>query len=388
MVGRRMARLGAVIVVLLIATTCTGYAAPRHEARPDAAAPSAGSAVLACTNAQKVASWGLRRLAEQVVVVPVLETQVRTVAGLVAEGAGGVILFGSRAPTDLRSQLDAITSQAPHGIAPLVMTDEEGGAVQRMANLVGTMPSARRMAATMTPRQVRHLARTVGSRMRAAGVTMDLAPVLDLDNRPGPSSTNPDGTRSFSLDPAVATRYGLAFARGLQAAGVVPVVKHFPGLGYATANTDLAPAWTRPWSQLQHAGLLPFTAAVDGGLPAVMVANARVPGLTSVPATLSYKAVRGVLRARLGFRGLVLTDSLSAVAVRAAGYTVPAASVRALSAGSDMVLFNADAGAVAGLTHRTVDAIVAAVGSGALSRGRLENAVLHVLRAKGVDLCS
>jgi beta-N-acetylhexosaminidase len=111
-----------------------------------------------------------------------------------------------------------------------------------MANLAGDMPWPRTMAATLTRAQTRALAEQVGRRMRAAGVTMDLAPVLDLSDGPGPDSAHPDGPRSFSLKPSVAAAYGIAFARGLQAVGVIPVYKHFPGLGQATYNTDDGPA--------------------------------------------------------------------------------------------------------------------------------------------------
>ena len=211
-------------------------------------------------------------------VVPVDEGDVLAVSSQVAAGVGGVILFGNSAPADLGSDLARLLEQAPGGIVPVVMTDEEGGAVQRMANLVGDMPSARTMAATMTTTRVRRLAHRVGGRMHDAHVTMDLAPVLDLDDRPGPSATNPDGTRSFSIRPRISGAYGLAFAEGMRRADVVPVVKHFPGLGYATANTDVAPAWTLPWSTLQQQGLRPFQRAIRAGLPAVMVANARVQG--------------------------------------------------------------------------------------------------------------
>jgi len=340
-----------------------------------------------CSNAQVVAGWSLRRQARQTIVVPVQEIDVAAVDAEVAAGVGGVILFGSKAPADLGTRLKALTRQALDGIAPMVMTDEEGGAVQRMANLVGSMPSARTMAATMTPSEVRQLTRRVGTRMRGAGVTVDLAPVLDLDHGVSPNATDPDGTRSFGLNSAIATRYGLAFARGLLDAGVVPVVKHFPGLGQATANTDVAAAWTQPWSVLRRHGLLPFTGAINAGMPAVMTTNARVPGLTTLPASLSWRATRQVLRRQLGFQGLVVTDSLSAVAVRSAGFHIPGATVRALIVGADMVLFGAPADQVADVTHRTVQAIVNAVGSGTLAGTRLRRAVVHVLQAKHVDLC-
>jgi beta-N-acetylhexosaminidase len=119
-----------------------------------------------------------------------------------------------------------------------------------------------------------------------------------------------------------------------------------------------------------------------------MVANASVPGLTTQPASVSPEVINGVLRGRLGFQGLVITDSLSAVALSAAGYSIPRAAVAALSAGADMVLFNADTGSVASLTAQTAAAIVSAVNAGSLSRDALQNAVARVLSAKGVTLCT
>jgi beta-N-acetylhexosaminidase len=376
----------AVAVVSLAACTSTVLGAP-GSAAGRSAAPSLVSTSSSCTTARVLRTWSVRRLAEQTVVVPVDERHAGRVAPEVAAGAGGVILFGASAPTDLASSLTGLARRAPGGVPPLIMTDEEGGSVQRMANLVGRIPAARTLARTRTPAQIRRVALHAGRRMKALGVTMDLAPVLDLDGRAGPSATNPDGTRSFSPKERIAQRDGLAFAAGLQAAGVVPVVKHFPGLGGATGNTDVMAAATRPWRNLKTNGLLPFAAAVHGGIPAVMVANATVPGLTRLPASISGKVIGGLLRGRLGFHGLVLTDSLSAVSVRAAGYQVPRAAVRALASGADMVLYDATAGAVAGLTRRTVSAILFAVRSGTLTRSRLRNAVLHVLRVKNVTLC-
>ena len=122
--------------------------------------------------------------------------------------------------------------------------------------------------------------------------------------------------------------------------------------------------------------------------PAVMTTNARVPGLAPLPASLSWRATHEVLRLRLAFHGLVITDSLSAVAIQAAGFHIPAATVRALVVGADMVLFGATADQVADVTNRIVRAVVNAVDSGTLTRTRLRGAVVHVLAAKHVNLCS
>ena len=341
-----------------------------------------------CTLTSVLSTWSDQRLAEQTIVVPVDETQVATVAPEVAAGAGGVILFGSTAPADLGSQLQSLVSGAPGGVAPFVMSDEEGGVVQRMANLVGAIPSARQMGVTMTAAQIQQLAANLATRLHSAGVTMDLAPVLDTDDGAGPNNNDPDGTRSFSNDPVIASADGRAFAAGLISGGVVPVVKHFPGLGHATGNTDVMPASTLAWSTLQTGGLIPFRDAISAQIPAVMVANATVPGLTTLPASVSPDAIATVLRNQLGFHGLVLTDSLSAVAIQHAGYTVPQAAAAAIEAGADMILFNASAMDVATVTQSIESALLAAEHAGALSRDRLLDAAGHVLTAKGTNLCA
>lgn len=352
-------------------------------------AVAATTAAPSTTRSCPAAVWPLARDAEQTVVVPVEETDVAAVRPQVAAGVGGVILFGSAAPEDLAAQLRALEAAAPGGIDPFVMADEEGGEVQRLANLTGSIPSARQMGATMSPAEIERLALTLGRRLRAAGVSMDLAPVLDVDGGAGPNARDADGTRSFSPHEPVAAADGLAFARGLEQAGVIPVVKHFPGLGGATGNTDLEPAATRPLAVLEAngGGLLPFEAAVRAGLPAVMVSNATVPGLTSVPASISHAAIDGLLRNELGFHGLVMTDSLSVKSLSDIGRSVPAASVSAIGAGADLVLFNAGATEV-GVSAAIVRAELSAVSGSRLDASTLRAAAGAVLAAKDVPGCA
>jgi beta-N-acetylhexosaminidase len=268
------------------------------------------------------------------------------------------------------------------------MTDEEGGTVQRMPNLVGSLPSARYMGAHWSTRRIHAAAERMAKRMHAERVGMDLAPVLDLDGRAGPNANDAIGTRSFSPRRRVTTRDGLAFANGLRAGGVVPVVKHFPGMGGADGNSDLGPSSTPPWSEVRTNDLVPFRAAVQAGLPAVMVSNVRVPGLTTLPSSLSYAVVQRLLRQQLGFDGLVLPDSLTAGAVTAAGFGLDRAAVRGLAVGDDMVLFTVAPGQLWSATEGVVSAVVSAVRSGSLGRSRLEQAAAHVLHAKHVDLCA
>jgi beta-N-acetylhexosaminidase len=303
----------------------------------------------------------------------------------VGQGVGGLILFGGAAPDDLGGEVHSLDLESLGGLPPLVMTDEEGGEIQRMANLVGPIPWPQAMAADMSQPQVQQLATQVARAMRANGVNMDLAPVLDLATGPGPDAEHVDGPRSFSPVETVAAAYGLAFARGMLDGGVIPVVKHFPGEGQASYNTDDGPANTPPIAELERNDLLPFEAAIKAGMPAIMVGNASIPGLTRRPASLSYAVVTGLLRDRLQFHGLILTDSLSVPGVSEDGYSLGQAAPLAVEAGADMVLF--DATDVTDVTAQLIQAIADAVHAGQLSPARLNQAVGDVLAVKRSQFC-
>lgn len=382
--------LAALAVPFALATASSSTAAALARPEPFAA-PSAGAASpRTCTTAGQLAKWSLTSLADQTIAVPVQETELASIVPAAEDAYGGLLLFGSSAPSDLGAQLTLLRAVVAHHLGLLVMTDEEGGEIQRMANLVGSMPWARTMAATMTSSQIKALARRVGSKMVANGVNVDLAPVLDVDGRDvDPGAADPDGYRSFSGNPRVVGIDGTAFMLGMKAAGVLPVVKHFPGLGGASGNTDDGPATTLPWTTLEKVAIPPFVSAIKAGAPAVMINNAVVPGLTSGPASLSSKVVTTELRDKLGFKGLVVTDSLSALAIADIGLSVPAASADAIAAGNDVVLYGST-GSIPddlALAKATAKAIVAAVHAGRISRSELEAATTEVLKAKKIDLC-
>ncbi|MGW2766611.1 glycoside hydrolase family 3 N-terminal domain-containing protein [Streptomyces sp. NPDC001275] len=359
-------------------------AAPSHSPSPFAADLTAAT----CTNNTKLAGWSNRRLAMLTIAVPVSETSVSDAMSEVSAGAGGVVLFGSKAPSDLGSRLTALKSHVPGHRGLLVMTDEEGGGIQRMANLVGSLPWPAYMGKHWTPAQIQRNVTKVATKMAAAQVNMDLAPVVDVDGRNvAPGRTNPDGWRSFSGSTSVASKDGVAYMNGLRAGHVIPVVKHFPGLGNSSYNSDFGPARTLPWSTLQKVGIPPFTAAIKAGAPAIMVSNNIVPGLGTNPASLSPTVISYELRGKLGFKGLVVTDSLSAKSISAAGFSVPAAAVQALRSGADMVMFDLG-GNTGSRTSSIASAITNAVAGGHLARSRLIDAAGHVLAVRHVNLCS
>ena len=386
---RRLSGLLAVTVAAVAAVLAGGSADGWRMSGPLSAADTTAVQSTTATSCIRVASWRTRRLAAQTVIVPVQEAHLAAVDTEVARGAGGVILFGSSSPTNLRRQITALRSLVPGHLGLLMMTDEEGGGVQRMANLVGSLPWARYMGRHWTRTEIRTRVARVAKKMAYYGVQTNLAPVVDVDGRnvaPGP--TDPDGWRSFSGRTRVVTRDGLAYLHGVEDGGVLPVLKHFPGLGGASRNTDYGTAYTLPWSRLQTVGLAPFVAGIRAGAPAIMISNAIVPGLTRLPASLSWVAIRRELVRTLHFGGLIITDSLSAGAIAQAGFHVPRAAVQAIRAGADMIMYNAATPAGALRRFRNIVAReVSAVTAGTLSRSRLVAAARAALTARHIAVC-
>jgi beta-N-acetylhexosaminidase len=344
---------------------------------------------LACAT-QIVSTWTTTQLANETIAIPVEATNVGGLAPAARAGYGGILLFGTTSPASMPQVLATLQRERPGHYAWMVMTDEEGGGVERLTNLVGSFPWAQTMGKNLDAAQITAIARRVGTALSAAGVNTDLAPVLDVDARAQyPGEANPDGYRSFSGVPSLAATDATAFMKGLQAAGVLSVVKHFPGLGYATRNTDYGPAATLSWAKLQSTGLVPFRAAIADGATAVMMSNARIPGLTSLPAGLSPVAVQ-TLRTTLGFKGLIVTDSLGAGAISALHLAVPAASVVALAAGDDLVLFGSPTSVASSLTQaaQISSAIVAAITKGTLAKSTLIAAAAQDLAARNQLTCT
>ncbi|MFA7267605.1 MAG: glycoside hydrolase family 3 N-terminal domain-containing protein, partial [Candidatus Nanopelagicales bacterium] len=217
--------------------------------------------------------WGNRKLAARLMLVGASNNNLPGSTSAVRAGAAGIVLFGAP-PRTLARQLKALRAAAPGGRL-LVSSDEEGGMVQRLARLVGKMPTAKRIGQTKTPAQTRAYAFKYGKRLKALGVGTNLAPVADL--KYSGSWTDRDG-RAFKAAPTANGKYVTAFARGMQAAGVMATVKHWPG-GGAVVDTHKSAGSTPPWSTLQQRDLVPFRAAFAAGVGAVMISHAKVPGL-------------------------------------------------------------------------------------------------------------
>ncbi len=381
----------ALIVSLGAAATPTSTAisaVPPSTATVAATRRVPSATTVACARAE-VATWSLVDQADETIAVPVDAADLGAMAPAAREGFGALLLVGATAPASTGRVVARLQSLTPHHSTILVMTDEEGGGVARLTNLVSPPPWAQTMGRHLRASQIEDVGRRVGLALARIGVNVDLAPVLDVDGRPVvPSATNPDGLRSFGGSPALVATDGVAFATGLAGAGVTPVVKHFPGLSGASRNTDDGPAVTLAWPRLRRTGLVPFERAIAANLPAIMISNASVPGLTSLPASLSARVV-GELRRNLGFRGLLVDDSLSAGAIAARHLSPAAAAPLAEAAGVDLVLFGAAGSPSSTLAHaREVAAsLVRAVAAGRLSRGALDDAAAQVLVTRSDVTC-
>lgn len=280
-------------------------------------------------------TWTDRQLVAQTIFECVPVSNIADAARSVRQGIGGVVFLGGVAPPNLKQQISKLSAQAEGKVAPLIASDEEGGAVQRLARVIYPLRSAVVMG-TWTDAEVTKTASNYGKAMKRLGVDMAFSPVADLDIDGNFIS---DQSRAFSASPAGAARSAIAWATGLEAAGVASVVKHWPGHGRAS-DTHRGTGKIPSFDKLQKSDLIPFDRAIDAGFTAVMVGHLESKGLTErgVPASRSPGAL-AVLREQIGPDGLIITDSLSMEAALAGvKHKSPEAVLQSLQAGVDIAL--------------------------------------------------
>ncbi len=242
-----------------------------------------------------------------------------------------------RSPDQLRRLTAALRAAAPGPM--FIAVDQEGGRVRRLKPQQGFMdlPSARSMGRGR-PAATRALAARLGAELAGLGISVDLAPVADVDSNPDNPAIGKLG-RSFSPDPGLTAQHALAFGQGLAQAGIIPALKHFPGQGGAQRDshlglTDISRCWDG------GGDLLPYAEAFSQGWPGmVMVGHLFHAGLDSEhPATLSKMVVTGLLRQGLGWRGVVISDDMQMKAITG-HYGLEQAMLLAVQAGVDILVF-------------------------------------------------
>jgi beta-N-acetylhexosaminidase len=290
---------------------------------------------------------------------------------------GALILFGfnvsggSEATRAFTASIQDSLSQSP--VPALIAIDHEGGAVFRFKDSLTRLPSAREVAARLSIGETQTLGELAGAELRALGITLNLAPIAEPSGEWNKAFL---GDRAYSAEPDRAADYASAFAQGMKLSRVASTLKHFPGNALADPHKGL-PVLDLPAEEVQRLGVGVFKRAILlSGADCVMLSHVLVPALDgSMPASLSPTIV-DILRKKLQFKGIILTDDLEMKAL-SSERPVSLTALMAVEAGADMLILSTQDGLPA--AH---EAILGALGNGSLSRGRLDEAVLRILRLK------
>jgi beta-N-acetylhexosaminidase len=292
---------------------------------------------------------------------------------------GGIIYFTWTGNLANPQQIAALSNglqqaaTANHGVPVQISTDQEGGVVNRIGAPAAVSPGNMAIGATFDPATAYRTASVSGAELRAMGINLDDAPVVDVNTNPRNSA---DGPRAFGDRTSVVSAFAAAAVAGYQHSGVAAQAKHFPGLGDTTVNTDNGVAVTdETREQIMRTDVPPFRAAIAAGTRSIMAAHIIAPALdpSRRPASLSRPIVTGLLRDTLRYDGVVVTDALDAAALA----DIPRDQVilEAIDAGIDELLMPPD---LPGAVRTVLDAVAA----GTISPARIDRSVYRILRMK------
>lgn len=300
---------------------------------------------------------------------------------------GSIILFtrniqDAQQVYELTQHLQRLAREAGHRYPLLIMIDQENGMVRRFGQSTTIFPGNMALGAIGSEQVAYDIAVATGRELKALGINMNLAPDVDVNN----NAANPViGVRSFGEDPQLVARLGAAMVKGYQDVGILSSLKHFPGHGDTAVDSHLAlPVISHTMERLEALELVPFRRAIEAGADSVMIAHMYLPALMQnemVPATVSHAVVTGLLREKLGFTGLIVSDCMEMHALLDIVGTEQG-TVQALQAGIDLVL----------VSHRyarqqgSINALQAAVQDGTLAVERLRDAAERVLQLKAKTL--
>jgi len=289
---------------------------------------------------------------------------------------GGILLLGGNITSEeqLLTFTRAIqeTNQKPYAFVGI---DEEGGRVSRVPDQRLRLPTSQRMAQGANMAKMEDVGRTLGHVSRYYGFNMDFAPVLDVNSNPN----NPIiGDRALSAEPKTVATFGTALMHGMQETGTIPVVKHFPGHGNTSVDSHVGlPKVTASKEELKRTELLPFQEAIQEGAEMIMVAHILYPAYDDQnPSSLSKPILTDLLRQKLGFNGVIITDDLVMGAITQQ-YGLAEAARQSLVNGADMAMFS-EAGAYAKV-HAEV---MQAVKDETLTTEMLDAKVMRILKLK------
>ncbi|HIW75486.1 MULTISPECIES: glycoside hydrolase family 3 protein [Gordonibacter] len=364
---------------------------PEKPDAPDATQPTDPASNLDKQVAEKVAGLTLEQKVAQLFVVPpeaITGVGTATQAGPATEAAlaqypvGGLVYFQKNlldpAQTKELTANSQRYAQEACGLPLFIGVDEEGGTVARVGGNPGfAVENPGNMAdvgATGDTDQARTVAANIGSYLSDLGFNLDFAPDADICGDP---ATDVMALRSFGTDPNLVGRMVAAQVEGFTSAGMLCSAKHFPGIGGLSVDShECAIVNNKSLDDLRTHELVPFKAAIDAGVPLIMVGHLTLPAITgdNVPASLNPAIINGILRDELGYQGLVITDSLGMGAVD--GVCTPdQAGVTAVRSGADLVLMPADFLAA-------YEGLLTAVRTGDIPESRIDESLTRIVKAK------
>ncbi|WP_373323830.1 glycoside hydrolase family 3 protein [Dictyobacter formicarum] len=295
---------------------------------------------------------------------------------------GSVLLFSANGNIIDKTQFKALIQEIHRSATNLPISlaiDQEGGTVDRLQQLDGSRPSAAALGASNNLQKVKAAGRQDAQDLSSYGITLNLAPVVDVDN--SVYSEMHRDMRTFGTTPATVSRMAEAYLEGLQQSHkVVGTLKHFPGLGDATADPHVGlPSIQRSRNELETIDWAPYRNLIQQSQAhAIMVTHEIVPAIdSSQPSSLSPKLVTGILRNEMGFQGVIMTDSLTMAGVTAY-YTPDQAAALAIEAGSDIIMGASSPGEVV----QMLNGIKQALNSGAIQLSRIDASVRRILLMK------
>lgn len=294
---------------------------------------------------------------------------------------GNIILFShniqsidqiGKSTRKLHQRIEAST-----GHPAIISIDQEGGVVTRLPKEASNIPGAMLIGATKNKEYAKEAGRITGKELRALGINMNLAPVLDVNSNPD----NPViGVRSYSSNPCMVKDFGISMMKGLMESGVMATVKHFPGHGDTKVDSHLElPVVEKSLEELMECELIPFQSAILQGAPCLMTSHILFPKLEKEkkPATMSKAILTNLLRDKLGFKGLIVTDCLEMSAIKSY-YGTAYGAVEAVKAGAQILCISH----TAELVIETIEEIEAAVEAGEIPMEVIDKAVENILAYK------
>ncbi|MEK4283668.1 beta-N-acetylhexosaminidase [Ureibacillus sp. FSL K6-0165] len=298
---------------------------------------------------------------------------------IVERKIGGIIFFKDnlQSSQQITSLLNEVKSLNNNNKYPIFLgIDQEGGSINRLPKEIASLPTNYSVGLKNNEVFAYEYGKLLGKQLATFGFNLNFAPVLDVNSNPN----NPViSHRAISHDPTIVAALGIQMMKGIQSENIIPVIKHFPGHGDTSVDSHLAlPMVNKSIKELDQVELLPFKKAIEENADVVMIAHILLPQIDKqYPASISKTIITELLREKLGFNGVVITDDMTMKAITN-HYSLQEAALLSVKAGNDMILIAHDEDKIFSI----IDELVTSVQRGEISEQRINESVMRILKLK------